>query len=305
VIPPFKLAKNVSLLGTEFFNLYLIKGDTYAIIEGGVSGITYLFLKQLSQYNIPPESISHLVILHSHFDHMMVFPALKQMYPWVKMVTSELNRAIFSSERIVAKIFDADRKMTRALMESGLISEAPNLSPYTSFPFDISVEEGSTLDLGNGVGIKFFDAPGHAPDNLCAYQEKEGILFCSDAAGFYIPPDFFRPNYWFSLEEAQKSLEKMKRLDPEVLCRGHYGSVTGKEMVKRHLQMASQAIEDFKIYVSENIQLGNSIEEIAEEVTERFSKGFLELFPPEENYRLWRLMIQRTLEHFGIEIEER
>ena len=43
---------------------------------------------------------------------------------------------------------------------------------------------------------------------------------------------------------------------------------------------------------------------MAREITEEFSKGFLELFPPEDNYRLWKLLIQRTLEYLGIEIEE-
>jgi hypothetical protein len=37
----------------------------------------------------------------------------------------------------------------------------------------------------------------------------------------------------------------------------------------------------------------------------RSPKGFLEFFPAEENYRLWILLIQRTLEHFGIETEEK
>ncbi|PIX21732.1 MAG: hypothetical protein COZ69_13165 [Deltaproteobacteria bacterium CG_4_8_14_3_um_filter_45_9] len=92
---PFQITKNITLLGSELFNLYLVKGETYAIVEGGVSGITYPFLEQLSQLNVPPEAISHLIILHSHFDHMMVFPVLKERYPWMKIVTSDLNRATF------------------------------------------------------------------------------------------------------------------------------------------------------------------------------------------------------------------
>jgi glyoxylase-like metal-dependent hydrolase (beta-lactamase superfamily II) len=301
---PFKVANNITLLGSEFFNLYLIKGETYAIMEGGVSGMTYPFLKQLTQLDVPPEAISHLIILHSHFDHMMVFPTLKEKYPWVKILSSEKNRAIFSSERILAKIFDSDRKMTLALMERGLISEAPNLSPYISFPLDIAVSEGSILDLGNGIKIKFIETPGHSPDCLSAYYEEEGILFCSDGSGFYTPPDFFRPNYWFSLDEAEKSLDRMKTIDPEILCRGHYGVIMGREATRKHLQMARQSIEDFKVFVSERIQSGASVDTITEEVTERFSKGFLELFPPEDNYRLWRLLIRRTLDHFGIEMDE-
>ena len=301
---PFPITKNITLLGSELFNLYLVKGETYAIVEGGVSGITYTFLKQLDQLNIPPEAISHLIILHSHFDHMMVFPTLKERYPWMKIVTSDLNRATFSSERIVAKFFDSDRKITLALKERGIISEAPNLQPYTFFPLDIPVQEGSILDLGKGMKMKFLEIPGHSPDCMGAYLEEEGLLFCSDGAGFYTPPDFFRPNYWYRLDDAEKSLDKMKAIDPEILCRGHYGVMIGKDLARKHLQMNHQSIENFKTFVLEKINGGWSVEEIAQDVTVRFAKGFLEFFPAEENYRLWELLIQRTLEYFGIEMED-
>ena len=302
---PFQVTKNITLLGSELFNLYLVKGETYTIIEGGVSGITYPFLEQLSQLNVTPEAISHLVILHSHFDHMMVFPVLKERYPWMKIVTSDLNRATFTSERVVAKIFDSDRKMTLTLMEEGMISEAPTLQPYTFFPLDITVHEGSVLDLGKGVKMKFLEIPGHSPDCVGAFLEDEGLLFCSDGAGFYTPPDFFRPNYWYRLDDAEKSLDKLKAIDPKILCRGHYGAMIGKELVRKHLQMGGLCIEDFKAFVLEKINRGLSVEEIAQDVTVRFSKGFLELFPAEENLRLWILLIQRTLEYFGIELEEK
>ena len=302
---PFQVTKNITLLGSELFNLYLVKGETHAIIEGGVSALTYPFLEQLSQLDVPPESISHLIILHSHFDHMMVFPTLKGRYPWMKIVSSDLNRAIFTSERILAKIFESDRKMTLALREGGIITDAPNLQPDASFPLDITVQEGSVLDLGKGVKMKFLEIPGHSPDCLGAFLEGDGLLFCSDGAGFYTPPDFFRPNYWYRLDDAERSLDKMKAIDPEILCRGHYGVAIGKDLARKHLQMNRQSIEGFKAFVLEKIQAGWSVEEIAKDVTVRFSKGFLEFFPAEENLRLWNLLIQRTLEHFGIEMEER
>jgi glyoxylase-like metal-dependent hydrolase (beta-lactamase superfamily II) len=302
---PFQVTKNITLLGSELFNLYLVKGETHAIIEGGVSGITYSFLEQLSQLNVPPEAISHLVILHSHFDHMMVFPTLKGRYPWMKIVSSDLNRATFSSERIIARIFDSDRKMTLALEEKGIISEAPVLQPALFFPLDITIREGSVLDLGRGVKMKFFEIPGHSPDCVAAFLEDEGILFCSDGAGFYTPPDFFRPNYWYRLDDAENSLDKMKAIDPDILCRGHYGAMIGKDLARKHLHMNRQSIDDFKAFVLDKIQSGWSVEEIAQDVTVRFSKGFLEFFPAEENLRLWKLLIQRTLEHLGIEMEER
>jgi glyoxylase-like metal-dependent hydrolase (beta-lactamase superfamily II) len=297
---PVQITNRVTLLGSELFNLYLVRGETNAIIEGGVSAVAYPFLNHLNQLNVPPESISHLVILHSHFDHMMIFPFLIERYPWMKIVSSVLNRPIFANDRIIGKIFDSDRRMTLALMENGLISEAPMLTSLGSFPLDISLEEGSILDLGRGVKIRFFEAPGHAPDCLCAYLEKEEALFCTDAAGFYTPPDFFRPNFWYRLDEAQKSLDKMKVIDPRILCRGHYGAISGREDVRRHLKMGKQCIEDFKSFALGRIQEGWSMDKITEEVTERFSKGFLQFFPPEDNQRLWGLLVQRTLEHLNI-----
>lgn len=300
---PFQITTNVTLLGSELFNLYLIGGETYAIIEGAVSGVTYPFLKQMNHLGVSPEAITYLVVLHSHFDHMMVFPTLKGMYPWLKIVSSPLNQSIFTNERIIGKIFDSDRKMTLALKEKGLISNAPNLQPSHFLSLDLPVQEGSVLDLGKGVRIKFLEIPGHSPDCLGAYWEEEGLFFCSDGAGFYTPPDFFRPNYWYRLEEAEHSLERMKEIDPNILCRGHYGATIGQKLVRDHLQMGRQCIEDFKSFVLEKIQNGRSIEEITQEVNLQFSRGFLELFPLEENYRLWKLLVQRTLEYFGIEID--
>lgn len=296
---PFRVSDHVTLLGSELFNLYLVRGETNAIIEGGISAFTYPFLNQLNQLNVPPESISHLVILHSHFDHMMIFPLLISKYPWLKVVSSVLNRTTFSNERVLGKIFDSDRAMTQALIGNGLISEAPAIAPLSSFPLDLAVKEGDILDIGRGVKVRFIEAPGHAPDALCAYIEKEGTLFCTDAAGFYTPPDFFRPNYWYRLEDAEKSLGKMEAVDPEILCRGHYGVITGKEETRRHLQMGKKAIEDFKDYVFKRTQKGWSMDKITEEVTERFSRGFLQFFPPEENYRLWKLLVKRTLEYLN------
>ena len=79
----------------------------------------------------------------------------------------------------------------------------------------------------------------------------------------------------------------------------------GKDLARKHLKMNLQSIEDFKAFVLEKINGGWSVEGITKDVTVRFSRGFLEFFPVEENYRLWKLLIQRTLEHFGIEMEEK
>ena len=301
---PQQITPRIYLLGSTYFNLYLVKGETYAIVEGGVSGVTFPFLDQLAQLGVSPESITHLVILHSHFNHMMVFLFLRERFPWMKIVSSELNRAVFSNERILSKIFESDRRVTAAMVERGLVPGGPTLSSPPSFPLDIPLREGSRLDLGSGVTLKFIETPGHAPDCLAAHEERESALFCSDAAGFYAPPDFHRPNHWFSLAKAVTSIDKMRSLGANTLCSGHYGVLAGKENVRAHLERAGKAIEDFRSFVRERTQQGDSMDRIAQEVTEKFSRGFLEFFPAQENFHLWRLLVRRTLEDLGIDTGE-
>lgn len=294
---PCTLTPQATLLGNDYFNLYLVRGETSALVEGAVSAVAYPLLKQLEELRVRPESISHLVILHSHFDHLMVFPFLKARYPWLKIVSSEKNETLLSNPKVLSRISESDRRITEAMIRRGMISEAPDLPSPPSFPLDVTVREGSCLDLGHGVRIRFLEAPGHSPDGLCAHMEDHDVLFCSDAAGFYAPPEFYRPNYWFSLGEAVRSIEKMKSLHPEILCSGHYGAVVGREKARRHLDRARQSIDDFSNAVAEETRRGKSIDEIAQEVTERFSRGFLELFPLQDNFLLWRLLVRRTLEH--------
>ena len=303
MLPPVQITPNVIFLGTSYFNLYLVKGETYALIEGGVSAITYPFLAQLGQCGIDPGAISYLVVLHSHFDHMMVLPTLLEQRPSLQVVSSKANGPIFSNERIMGKIYDSDHQVTLALQERGSVSEVPWLTRRFPFPLDLPVTEGTILDLGEGVEIKFLETPGHSPDSLAAWIEKEGVLFCSDAAGFYVPPDFFRPNYWFSLSQAESSLEKMKGLDPQYLCRGHYGVMVGQAETRRHLARGKESIDRFKTFILERVRNGVPVDEIAEDITDRFSIGVLEFFPRENNLRLWKLLVRRTLEHFGIELE--
>ncbi len=302
---PFCITEKITLVGSQRFNMYLIKGETYAIVEGGISGLTYPLLKQLAELNVPLEAVSHLIILHSHFDHMMMYPSLIERNPAIKVASSVANRATFSNERLLSKFLDSDRKLTSTLQRMGIISEAPELSPIPRFPLDIPLENNSVLDLGGGAKIRFFDTPGHSPDCMSAWVEDEEVLFCTDGSGFYTPPDLFRPNYWFNLGYNERSIGKMRALGPRVLCRGHYGAIFGKESVGEHLDMARRCIHEFKFLILEKIQRGESVDAVTEFLAEKFSSGFMEFFSPKEVLPLWKLLIRRTLEHFGIEMEGR
>jgi len=65
----------------------------------------------------------------------------------------------------------------------------------------------------------------------------------------------------------QRVPDKIRAIDPEILFRGHYGTMIGKDLFRKHLQMNRQSIGDFRAFVLQKINRGWSIEEITKNVT--------------------------------------
>jgi ribonuclease/clavin/mitogillin len=79
-----------------------------------------------------------------------------------------------------------------------------------------ALEDGQTLDLGEGVKVQIFATPGHSVDSLCYYIEEEGVLFTGDTLlGSSTTTISDLANY-------RKSLQRLLDLpNLKVICPGH------------------------------------------------------------------------------------
>jgi glyoxylase-like metal-dependent hydrolase (beta-lactamase superfamily II) len=296
-----QISDRVCLLGSNEFNIYLVRGEKCALIEGGVSTQFPFLLKQLEYLKISLRDIDYLIVLHSHADHIMTFPPLQETFPWMQVAASAKSKRSLNDERLVGKFKESDLWIAQSLFKAGLGDGMIYQSSSLRFPMNLSFEEGDQIDLGNGVKLKVLETPGHSPDAISLYFEDEEVLFVSDTVGLYYPPDYIKPNYFYNLAIHEASLQRIKNVRAKVLCKGHQGIVTGEKEVQNYIQIAFNGIENFKIYLREALNAGRDENDLSNEFTDAHQSGISAFFPWESNFRLTQLLIKRTLEYFNEE----
>lgn len=123
----------------------------------------------------------------------------------------------------------------------------------------IPADDGDILNIGN-LEFKVHYTPGHAIHHN-AYQ-LENVIFSGDVAGVRIhggipvppcpPPDI-------DLYAWKNSIEKLRKLNPEVIYLTHFGPI---EDVAYHLNALEDNLNDWAAWMKPHYDAGNSVEEI-------------------------------------------
>lgn len=136
------------------YNSYIVRGDKTALIDGVELHKLEEHIRAIHKSDATPD---YLVVNHMEPDHSGTIPGLIDHYPQLKIVgnakTIDMIRGFYHIE-------DADRF--------------------------IVVNDGDTLDLGQGLVLKFFLTPMiHWPETMMTYLESREILFSGDAFGTF------------------------------------------------------------------------------------------------------------------------
>jgi len=195
-------------------NTYVIKKDLTVLIDPGHSRHLESVFIQMQGDGIDPEEIDLLLITHSHPDHL------------------EGAEAFLRKKARIA----LSKEEERYLKESGrLLFEAMN-QPLPNLRTDFYLREGN-LHLGK-ERLEIFETPGHSPGSLCIYWPEQKALFTGDVIfyGGIGRTDFMEGNP----QELMRSIERMSRLETEVLLPGHGQIVRGKDTVLRNFEFIRQ-----------------------------------------------------------------
>lgn len=224
---PQKVSEEIEYLGTTDMCIYLLKGREYMFIEGGMSYVVPILLRQLEERGIDQSKITKFLILHSHFDHCGVVPFFKRKLPQIEVLASARTKEIFGKEKAIHFI----RERNRAMIEYyGIQREAVELNlDFDTIPVDRVVREGDSIDLGNGLTIEFIEVPGHSSCSIAAYVGKIKALFASDAAGVPNEKGTIYPIGNENFIQFQQSLAKLSEYHVEILCAARNGVFLGEE----------------------------------------------------------------------------
>ena len=195
-------------------NTYVIDEEMTILIDPGHSRHLRKLFQQMEEDGISPEEIDVVIITHSHPDHLEGLEVFLD-----KPVKIGMNR-----------------EEERYLLESGKLLFEVMGQPLPKFRIDFYLKEGE-LHLGKKT-FNIYETPGHSPGSLSIQWPQRKVLFTGDLFfyGGIGRTDFLEGNSKLLME----SIEKMSRLDIEILLPGHGEIVTGKEMVLQNFEFIRQ-----------------------------------------------------------------
>ena len=238
---PQKVSEEIEYLGTADMCIYLLKGNEYMFIEGGMSYVVPTLLQQLDERGIDQSKITKLLILHSHFDHCGIVPFFKRRLPQMEVLASARTKEVYGKDKAIQFIRERNREMIEYY---GMQREATELNlDFDAIPVDRVVREGDRVDLGNGLIAECIEVPGHSSCSIAAYVSKMKALFGSDAAGIPNERGTIYPIGNENFIQFQQSLVKLSQYDVEILCAARNGvflEKDGREFVSKTMRAAEQ-----------------------------------------------------------------
>jgi hydroxyacylglutathione hydrolase len=222
-------------------NIYLIKNsDEFLLVDTG-NGITYQksidAMKKIEGFSI--NKIRKIIQTHCHIDHILgLYQFLKQIEPKPQIIASVQGAEIIEK---------ADKNliipMAGQMMNSMFGDLAEMLTGSGIYPVDVDVklEDGDHFDFGK-LDFNVIHTPGHTEGSMCLYEADKKILFSGDTV--FTKGSFGRVDFpGGSASKLKKSLEKLSKLDVEILLPGHMSPILKNG--KQHLKMAYQIASNY------------------------------------------------------------
>ena len=195
-------------------NTYVIHGEKTVLIDPGHTRHLKKVFYQMEEDGLSSEKIDLVIVTHSHPDHM-------------EGVEVFLDKPV----RIAM-----GREEERYLLESGKVLFEMMRMPLPNLRIDFYLKEGE-LRLGSQT-FHIYQSPGHSPGSLTIYWPDRKVLFTGDVVfyGGIGRTDFLEGNSSLLMQ----SIEKLSRLDTELLLPGHGDVVMGRELVLQNYEFIRQ-----------------------------------------------------------------
>jgi glyoxylase-like metal-dependent hydrolase (beta-lactamase superfamily II) len=204
---------------------YFIAAPRPAIVDTGGARSVPVWLDALAALGVRPAQVAYIIATHIHLDHTGGAGHMLRYAPEARVVVHP---------RGARHLTDPSRLITGARAVFG-----DNLETYFGVPEPVPasrllvVEDGATLDLGDGHMLRFIDAPGHARHQHMVFDAGASALFAGDELGECLPDvagDYVMvdtaPNQ-FDPDAMLRSAQRLLDLRPEAILVSHFGRYPG------------------------------------------------------------------------------
>lgn len=204
---------------------YVIRGHEPTLIETGSSTSHSYLLQGLEELGYTPEDLRHVIVTHVHLDHAGGAGMFMQ---------AASNAMLHAHPKAARHLIDPGRleEGVRAVYGDVMDDMYGPILPVPSNRVKIQ-KDLSTLDLGQGRILTFYDSPGHAKHHFCVMDNVTRGIFSGDTIGIHYrkertgwgfdygfpttSPSDFDPDVMLA------TLDRLEALAPEVVYHTHFG----------------------------------------------------------------------------------
>ncbi len=238
---------------SDIIGSYLLAGDNeVAIIDPGPGSTIEALFASIREAGFEPQQVTHLLATHVHLDHAGGVGSLVRAMPHAKVyVHSKGAPHLLDTSKVVAsatRIY-GDRMQTFW----GEIESTPQERLRV-------IEDGDILKVA-GRRLEVHYTPGHAIHHVVFFDVHSGELFAGDTAGVrlqgvdYVRPPTPPPD--IDLEAWNQSIDKIKKMRPDILYLGHFGPTSNAQY---HLEQLRKKLTTWGNTVLESMRRGNDEE---------------------------------------------
>jgi glyoxylase-like metal-dependent hydrolase (beta-lactamase superfamily II) len=234
-----KITEEFYALGNPALPSYLLLGDSPVLFDSGMTVMGPLYLQDLKKHLGDPNRLTYLFLTHSHFDHAGSAPFLKKNLPRLKVAAGKTAADIFKRPNAIQLIQSLSKPMEEKMKSQGGDLDVT----FHGLELDRILEDGEEIRLEDETRIQVIATPGHTRDTVCYYLPKLKALVGGEAVGTFDRHFNVRPVFLSSYDDYLSSLEKLKRLEMDLLLLGHFHALTADAQ-----SMIPKAIEATKAF---------------------------------------------------------
>ncbi|MDR2338135.1 MAG: MBL fold metallo-hydrolase [Deltaproteobacteria bacterium] len=250
-----QISDNIFQVMTPVSSHFLIYGvDKCGLIDAGVLG---LGLVPAVQEFLEGRSLDYVFLTHCDADHIGGIFDLKIAFPNLKVVAGKLAKERLANQDFLKAAYARNWIIAQSFEISNLVVGKEWMQ---SIEVDLIVEEGEMFNLGGQVNVKAFSFAGHTKEQVGYYIPSDKALAAGEAFGFFGGRDKEFPSFRF-YEDYVASLNKVAKLDLNILSLAHNGVLTG-EMVTKFIHKSLSVTQSFKEQVQERLKAGETQDEI-------------------------------------------
>ena len=272
-------ADGISLIDTEMFGqsgftaAYLFRSQRNLLVDAGLFRDGATVEEDLHRAGLGPGDLDYLVVSHLHLDHAGGITYLAGQFPEARILGHPLTVEYLSDPKKLRRLFASGQDVMSAFGDGYGEAEALDEDRLGV------LEDEDVIHLGDRK-IRVFHAPGHAPHQICFYDESNDAIHLVDEGCALLgeepypttpPPDF-------DLDQTLESLDRFSECSPELLLYSHFGyREGGSELLENHKDLLRYWVELIDEYRGGARPQSDVVDQVLEEFAGAVPENFREI----------------------------